>query len=70
MTEDNESFQKEKSFLEKRFAKNSISNGEMKVQFSLEPGTYGLSLLDDENSDGKMEYSFLKLPREGFGFSD
>jgi uncharacterized protein (DUF2141 family) len=67
---DNESFRKEESFLEKRFVKNGISNGEMRVKFSLEPGIYGLSLLDDENSDGKMEYSFARLPKEGFGFSD
>jgi uncharacterized protein (DUF2141 family) len=67
---DNETFQKEESFLEKRFAKNGISNGEMRVRLTLEPGIYGLSLLDDENNDGKMEYNFLRLPREGFGFSD
>ena len=67
---DNESFQKEEAFLDKKFVKNGISNGEMRVQFSLEPGTYGLSLLDDENSNGKMEYNFLGIPKEGFGFSD
>ena len=67
---DNESFRKEESFLEKRFVKNGISNGQMRVKFSLEPGIYGLSLLDDENSDGKMEYNFARLPKEGFGFSD
>jgi uncharacterized protein (DUF2141 family) len=67
---DNESFRKEESFLEKRFIKNGISNGEMRVKFSLETGVYGLSLLDDENSNGRMEYSFARLPKEGFGFSD
>ncbi len=67
---DNESFQKEEAFLNKRFAKTGISNKELRVQFSLEPGTYGLSLLDDENSSGNMEYNFLGIPKEGFGFSD
>jgi len=67
---DNETFQKEDAFLNKQFVKTGISNGEMKVQFSLEPGIYGLSLLDDENSNGKMEYNFLRIPKEGFGFSD
>jgi uncharacterized protein (DUF2141 family) len=67
---DDESFQKEKSFMEKRFVKSGISNREMRVQFSLETGTYGLSLLDDENSNGKMEFNFLGIPKEGFGFSD
>ena len=67
---DNESFQEEKSILEKRYSKTGILNGEMKVQFNLEEGIYGISLLDDENSNGKMEYNFLGIPKEGFGFSD
>lgn len=33
------------------------------------PGTYGLALLDDEDSDTKMDYG-LVMPKEGFGFSD
>jgi len=67
---DDISFKKEEPFLGKGFVKNGISNGEMRVQFSLESGIYGLSLLDDENSNGKMEYNFLGIPKEGFGFSD
>jgi uncharacterized protein (DUF2141 family) len=67
---DDETFQKEEASLNLKFVKNVISNGEMRVQFSLEPGIYGLSLLDDVNSNGKMEYSFLGVPKEGFGFSD
>jgi uncharacterized protein (DUF2141 family) len=67
---DDESFQKEESFMEKRFVKSGISNSEMRVQFSLETGIYGLSLLDDENSNGKMEYNVVGIPKEGFGFSD
>jgi uncharacterized protein (DUF2141 family) len=35
----------------------------------LSPGTYGLALLDDENSNSKMDYG-LVMPKEGFGFSD
>lgn len=35
----------------------------------LSPGTYGLALLDDENSNTKMDYG-LMFPKEGFGFSD
>jgi uncharacterized protein (DUF2141 family) len=67
---DDKSFKKEVPFLGKKFAKDGISNGEMRVQLSLEPGIYGLSLLDDENSNGKMEYKLLTIPKEGFGFSD
>lgn len=67
---DNETFQKEDAFLDKQFVKKDISEGKMVVKFSLDPGIYGLSLLDDENSNGKMEYNFLGIPKEGFGFSD
>jgi uncharacterized protein (DUF2141 family) len=30
----------------------------MKVGLTLEPGIYGLTLLDDENKDKLMEYNF------------
>jgi uncharacterized protein (DUF2141 family) len=32
------------------------------------PGTYGLSLIHDENSNGKLD-KFGPIPKEGFGFS-
>jgi len=67
---DNETFQKEDAFLDKQFVKKDISEGKMIVKFSLDPGIYGISLLDDENSNGKMEYNFFGIPKEGFGFSD
>jgi uncharacterized protein (DUF2141 family) len=67
---DDESFRKELSYMELRYSKKDIRNGEMKVQFSIPPGTYGISILDDETGDGVMEYNFLKMPKEGFGFSD
>jgi uncharacterized protein (DUF2141 family) len=67
---DEESFRREKAYLEIQFPKKDIRDGVMTVSFSLEPGIYGLSLLDDENSNRKMEYNFLGIPKEGFGFSD
>jgi uncharacterized protein (DUF2141 family) len=67
---DNESFMKEQAYREMQFVKKDISSGEMKVQFTLPPGTYGIALVDDENSDDVMEYNFLGVPKEGFGFSD
>ena len=67
---DSESYQKEEPFVSKTFKKNVSPDGAMKVQFSLEPGVYGLCLLDDENGDGIMHYNFMKMPKEGFGFSD
>lgn len=67
---DQKTFHTEKAFLSKSFPKSGIENGEMKIQLTLEPGTYGLTLLDDENMNSLMEYNFLGIPREGFGFSD
>lgn len=32
-------------------------------------GTYGIAVLDDENSNKEMDYSLFK-PKEGFGFSN
>ncbi|MBN2633639.1 MAG: DUF2141 domain-containing protein [Bacteroidales bacterium] len=67
---DDETFQKEEAFLSISFKKKEISEGSMKVSFSLDPGIWGITLLDDENMNSKMEYNFLGIPREGFGFSD
>jgi len=67
---DSESYQKEQAFVSKTFKKSVSPDGGMQVKFSLEPGVYGLCLLDDEDGDAKMKYNFVKMPKEGFGFSD
>jgi uncharacterized protein (DUF2141 family) len=67
---DNPSFQEEKPFLEKRFSKDSVENGSLSVQVTIPQGLYGIVLLDDENNNDLMEYNWLGIPREGFGFSD
>jgi len=67
---DNASFQKEKPFLEERFSKESVENGSLSVCVSIPEGLYGIVLLDDENNNDLMEYNWLGIPREGFGFSD
>ena len=66
---DDESFRKDKAVLEIQFPKKDLNNGSMTVSFSLEPGTWGLALLDDEDNNRLMEYNFLGIPKEGFGFS-
>jgi uncharacterized protein (DUF2141 family) len=66
---DDKSFQAEKAFLEYQFPKQEISGGVMTFSIGLKPGVYGLSLLDDEDSDRQMKYGMLGIPREGFGFS-
>jgi len=40
------------------------------VNVDLPVGKYGISLLDDENKNKLMDYSFFGIPEEGFGFSN
>lgn len=35
----------------------------------LEFGEYAITLMHDENVDGGMEYNWLGMPKEGYGFS-
>jgi uncharacterized protein (DUF2141 family) len=50
--------------------KKDLTGGTLKTTIELEPGVYGLSILDDENNDHKMEYNMVGMPKEGFGFSN
>lgn len=50
--------------------KRALLNNKLVYTFYLEPGTYGLSVLDDENDNTLMDYNFFGLPKEGFGFSN
>ena len=34
------------------------------------PGTYAIALIHDADDDGDMTYTFVGLPKEGFGFSN
>lgn len=48
-----------------------ISGTEHEVRFENIPyGTYAVSVLHDENSNGKMDKTFIGIPREGFGVSN
>lgn len=63
-------FKAEKPVLERALVKTQVLNGNLSVQLdSIQPGTYGIALLDDENRNGKLDYRFL-LPKEGVGFSN
>lgn len=65
-----EHFDKETPLFTKLASKSSMVNGQLTFTCSgIKPGTYGIAILDDENSNTKMDYGIL-LPKEGFGFSD
>jgi uncharacterized protein (DUF2141 family) len=36
---------------------------------NLQPGDYAVVAMHDENDNGKMDYNFLGIPIEGYGFS-
>jgi uncharacterized protein (DUF2141 family) len=47
----------------------SVPAGEHVIRIEgLAPGTYALSVIHDENGNGKLD-TFAGIPREGFGFS-
>ena len=65
-----QSFKVEVPVFGKKYAKADIQNKTYRLVIPIPPGEYGLSILDDENSDGKMNYRFVGFPLEGFGFSN
>jgi uncharacterized protein (DUF2141 family) len=65
-----ESFDKEEPMFIKIEPKTKLANGALSISYpNLKPGVYGIAILDDENSNQKMDYGWV-LPKEGFGFSD
>lgn len=47
-----------------------IKDGIAFVEFNdLEFGYYAISCFHDKNNNGKMDYNWLGIPKEGFGFS-
>lgn len=66
----NEQFQDELPILNFNVDKSLAVNGKIHTTIQLPYGNWGLTLLDDENNDDEMEYNFIGIPEEGFGFSN
>ena len=66
---DEASFSAEKASKTMLLNKNELSDGKMNTSVQLPSGTYGIAVLDDENSNEKMDYGVM-MPKEGFGFSN
>jgi uncharacterized protein (DUF2141 family) len=48
-----------------------IDKGRAAVRFDgLRPGVYAVAVLHDENENSKMDFNFLGMPLEGYGFSN
>jgi uncharacterized protein (DUF2141 family) len=65
-----EDYENEKVSKKLIFEKKAISNDLMIINCDLEPGTYGITLIDDENKNGELNKNFIGIPKEGFGFSN
>jgi len=50
--------------------KDNMDTGIFEAELTLPPDTYGLALVDDENNDGEMNFNWMGMPKEGFGFSN
>ncbi|MDR7212420.1 DUF2141 domain-containing protein [Flavobacterium piscis] len=66
----NQDYEQEKVSKKLVFEKKAIANGLMIIDCDLEPGIYGITLIDDENKDGELNKNLIGIPKEGFGFSD
>src|SRR5258708_3077262 len=48
-----------------------IADGQAVCEFTgIAPGTYAVSVVHDENSNGKLDTNFIGMPREGVGASN
>ncbi len=48
-----------------------IADGQAVCEFTgIAPGTYAVSVVHDENSNGKLDANFIGMPREGVGASN
>jgi len=63
-------YKSEKPKISRSISKQNLQNGTITIEYrDIPQGRYGIAVLDDENQNGKMDYSFF-VPVEGFGFSN
>ncbi|CAM3994677.1 Uncharacterized conserved protein, DUF2141 family [Pedobacter westerhofensis] len=67
---DDASYQDQNPYKKVMFDKKGMTNGTLAVQLQLESGTYGFTMVDDENGNGKIDKNIVGIPKEGFGFSN
>jgi uncharacterized protein (DUF2141 family) len=61
-------FPKEPTSTEQRLP---ITGGTVRCTFAnVAPGTYAVSVMHDENGNGKLDSNFLGIPTEGYGVSN
>ena len=68
--DNNLDYQNETALLTAYIDKETLLRDTVHIEIPIWPGTFGISVLDDEDGDEKMRFSFWGIPREGFGFSN
>lgn len=68
--EDEQTFKDEEPKTHKTFKKTKVKDGKLNLKVNLPPGSYGFTLVDDENKSGDLDYNLIGIPKEGFGFSN
>lgn len=67
-------FNNESDFLKKEFKSQKVKvddSGKVLISFDdLPKGNYSISVIHDENLNGKLDKNFVGIPKEGFGFSN
>ena len=63
-------FKDEKPVRKIYFDKSEIANGNKKITIDFKPGTYAITVLDDEDDSKDMTYRLGIYPREGVGFTN
>ena len=48
----------------------AIKENKSEFTFNIQPGTYAISILHDENSNEKLDKTWYGKPKEGFGISN
>lgn len=64
-------FNSKESFLGKPFmaANKKATKGDVTFELEVPNGTYAISVMHDENKDGKLEKNFMGIPSEPYGIS-
>ena len=57
---------------ERRVAREFVAplSATVSATFELPPGTYAVAVLHDVNGNGRMDYGFMRMPKEPYGFSN
>lgn len=65
-----EEFDTDKPFQKLRITKEGAKGGTLRHSLTLAPAVYAISVLDDENNNHQMDFNWMHIPQEGYGFSN